>query len=63
MFCEKGVLEISLRHATLLKKRLWHKYFPVNFEKLLTTPFFYRTHTVTASEHVQIQSGRSVDLV
>ena len=25
--------------ATLLKKRLWHKCFPVNFVKLLRTPF------------------------
>ena len=26
--------------ATLLKKRLWHRCFPVNFAKFLTTPFF-----------------------
>ena len=26
--------------ATLLKKRLWHRYLPVNFEKFLRTPFF-----------------------
>ena len=25
--------------ATLLKKRLWHRYFPVNFAKFLRTPF------------------------
>ena len=25
--------------ATLLKKRLWHKCFPVNFAKFLRTPF------------------------
>ena len=31
---------ISLRPATLLKKRLWHKCFPVNFVKFLRTPFF-----------------------
>ena len=29
----------SLRHATLLKKRLWHMCFPVNFAKFLRTPF------------------------
>ena len=29
-----------LRPATLLKKRLWHKCFPVNFVKFLRTPFF-----------------------
>ena len=27
------------RPAILLKKRLWHKYFPVNFAKFLRTPF------------------------
>ena len=30
----------GLRPATLLKKRLWHSYFPVNFAKFLGTPFF-----------------------
>ena len=29
-----------LRPATLLKKRLWHRCFPVNFVKFLRTPFF-----------------------
>ena len=28
--------------ATLLKKRLWHRCFPVNFAKFLRTLFFYR---------------------
>ena len=32
----------SFRPATLLKKRLWHRCFPVNFAKFLRTPF-YRT--------------------
>ena len=31
-------LEIDLRSATLLKKRLWHRCFPVNFAKFLRTP-------------------------
>ena len=35
VLCKKGVL----RPATLLKKRLWHKCFPVNFAKFLRTPF------------------------
>ena len=35
-----------LRPATLLKKRLWHRYFSVNFAKLLRTP---RTPLVAAS--------------
>ena len=30
----------GLRSATLLKKRLWHRCFPVNFAKFLGTPFF-----------------------
>ena len=29
----------SLRPATLIKTRLWHKYFPVNFAKFLRKPF------------------------
>ena len=29
----------GLRPATLLKKRLWHRYFPVNFVKFLRIPF------------------------
>ena len=29
--------------ATLLKKRLWHMYFPVNFAKFLRTPFLQNT--------------------
>ena len=29
----------GLRSATLLKKRLWHRCFPVNFVKFLRTPF------------------------
>ena len=28
------------RVSFLLKKRLWHRFFPVNFEKFLKTPFF-----------------------
>ena len=30
----------GLRPATLLKKRFWHRYFPVNFTRFLRTPFF-----------------------
>ena len=29
----------SLRPATLSKKRLWHRYFPVNFANFLRAPF------------------------
>ena len=27
-------------YATLLKKGLWHRCFPINFVKFLTTPFY-----------------------
>ena len=30
----------GLRPATLLKRRLWHRCFPVNFTKFQRTPFF-----------------------
>ena len=33
----------GLRCATLLKNRLWHRCFPVNFIKLLKTPFLKNT--------------------
>ena len=33
----------GLRPATLLKKRLWHRCFPVNFTKFLRTPFLQNT--------------------
>ena len=33
----------GLRPATLLKKRLWHRRFPVNFSKFLTTSFAQNT--------------------
>ena len=33
----------GLRPAILLKKRLWHRCFPVNFGKFLRTSFLHRT--------------------
>ena len=33
----------GLRPASLLKKRLWHRCFPVNIAKFLRTPFFTET--------------------
>ena len=32
--------KVAARPATSLKKRLWHRCFPVNFAKFLRTPFF-----------------------
>ena len=50
VFRKKGVLRSFtkftgryLRPATLLKKRLWHRCFPVNFAKFLKTPFLQNT--------------------
>ena len=45
------ILRSSLRPATLLKKRLWYKCFPVNFAKISKNTIFYRTPTVAAFEH------------
>ena len=40
VFCRKGVLKYSdLMPAILLKKRLWHRCFPVNFAKILKAHF------------------------
>ena len=43
VFCKKSVLRKTpvpgFRAATLLKKRLCHRCFPVNFAKFLRTPF------------------------
>ena len=40
--CQSRFLNIvaGLRRTTLLKKKLWHRCFPVNFAKCLRTPFF-----------------------
>ena len=42
----------GLRPATLLKKRLWYRYFPVNFVKFLRTPFLQNT-----SERLLLNAG------
>ena len=39
----KKALFTGLRPATLLKKRLWHRCFSVNFAKFLRTPFSQKT--------------------
>ena len=38
------VFLLTLRHATLLKKRLWHRRFSVNFAKFLRAPFCIEHH-------------------
>ena len=49
-FAEKHLFQIlffnkvaGLSPATLLKKRLWHRCFPVNFVKYSRTPFLQNT--------------------
>ena len=56
----------GFRPVTLLKKRLRHRCFPVNFAKLLRTPFLqnssqrtaskYRRHRFPKSLHVTLQA-------
>ena len=41
-FFSKFLIKL-LRPATLLKKKLWHRCFPVNFVKFLRTPFLQNT--------------------
>ena len=41
--------KVGLRPVTLLKKRLWHRCFPVNFWKFLRTLFLDETPLVAAS--------------
>ena len=45
-----------LRPATLLKKKLWYRCLPLNFVKLLRTPFFQNTsgRLLLCFEHAQI---------
>ena len=45
---EKGFLK-NAQHADLLKIRLWHRGFPVNFDKFLRTPFFTEHLRTTVS--------------
>ena len=42
----------GLRPATLLKKRLWHRCFPVNFVEFLRTPFLQNTPKRLFLNHV-----------
>ena len=41
--CQSLFLNGVARPATILKKGLWHRCFPVNFVKLLRTPFLQST--------------------
>ena len=37
------LIKLQARPANLLRRRLWHMCFPVNFEKFLRTPFLQNT--------------------
>ena len=44
------LIKLQVAPATLLKKKLWDRCFPVNYAKFLRTSFFYRTPPVAASD-------------
>ena len=48
----------GLRPATLLKKTLWHRCFPMNFAKLLRTPFIEQLRWLLLS--ITCPSGESL---
>ena len=45
------LIKLLARPATLLKKRLWHRCFPVNFCEISKNTFFHRIPLVAASEY------------
>ena len=45
----------GLRPATLLKKRLWHNCFPVNFPRFLSTFFFAERFWMTAIDPINLK--------
>ena len=49
-----SVKKVLSRPATLLKKKLWHTCFHVNFAKFLITPFFTEQLWTTASSYAQM---------
>ena len=53
----------GLRPGTLLKKRLWHRSFLVNFVKFLRTPFFTEHLWTTVSQDIGMTYGKLLHLV
>ena len=49
-------VSFSILKKILLKKRLWHRYFAVNFVTFLINTFSYRTPLVAASENTRFTS-------
>ena len=59
----------DLRSATLIKKRLWYRCFPVNFVNFLRTPFLHNTcggcfwkHNVTMKTTAKFASNSSASI-
>ena len=53
----------GLKHVTLLKKRLWHSCFPVNFSKFLRTPSVAASENICEPADFQGRIGRSATLL
>ena len=51
VFCKNGALR-NFAKFTLLKKRLWHRFFPVHFCEISKNIFSYRTPLVASSVKV-----------
>ena len=46
------LIQLQAEPATSLKKRLWHRCFPVSFANFFRTTFLYRTLPVAASDYI-----------
>ena len=54
---------VGLRPAILLKKRIWHRCFPVTFAKFLRTPFLKNTSGWLVLKKKSYASERSISIV
>ena len=61
-FVRKSFLRNFVRPATLLKKRLWHRCFAVNFAKILRVLFLQNTSRGCSYFHITINSSLSLIL-
>ena len=58
ILCISQPFHLILKPAILLKKRIWHRCFPVSFTKILRTPFLQNTYRAAPS--VTLSRRRSV---
>ena len=49
-----------LRPATLVKKRLWHSCFPVNFVKFVRTPFLQNTFERLSLKWISLEKSKKI---